>query len=67
MAGAGFYMWFIPLSMWTLVWTGIALWKSARNNQIRWFLIMLILNTAGILEIIYIIWFQKKYKHAKFR
>ncbi len=50
----------IILVIWELVWKIIALWKSARNNQMSWFLVMAIINTAGILEIIYILFFQKK-------
>ena len=47
--------------IWSLIWKGIALWKAARNSQTAWFVIMLIVNTAGILEIIYILGFSKKH------
>lgn len=50
----------IPLLVWTLVWKGIALWKCGRNNQLTWFIFILILNTAGILPIVYLAFFQKK-------
>jgi len=66
MGNALFYAWFIPLSIWTVIWKGLALWKSAHNKQMRWFVFLLVLNTAGILEIIYIIWFQKHKKKAYF-
>ena len=46
------------LVFWELFWKGIALWKSARNDQKNWFIAMLILNTAGILPILYIYIFQ---------
>ena len=50
--------WFILLILvlvvWSLVWKGLALWKAARLSDKRWFVVLLILNTAGILEIIYI-------------
>lgn len=46
--------------VWSLIWKGIALWKAARNSQTAWFVIMLIVNTAGILEIIYIFALGKK-------
>ena len=46
------------LVFWELFWKGIALWKSARNDQKKWFIAMLILNTAGILPILYIYIFQ---------
>jgi len=52
--------------IWTVIWKGLALWKSAHNKQMRWFVFLLVLNTAGILEIIYIIWFQKHKKKAYF-
>jgi len=64
--GMLFYLWFVPLSIWSIIWTGISLWKSSRNNQMRWFVLLLILNTAGLLEIIYLVWFQKKHKKAYF-
>ncbi|MDF1533278.1 MAG: DUF5652 family protein [Methanosarcinaceae archaeon] len=46
------------LVFWELFWKGIALWKSARNNQKNWFIAILLLNTAGILPILYIYIFQ---------
>lgn len=50
------------LAVWELVWKGIALWKAGRNRQPGWFIAIFILNTAGILPIIYLAFFQKK-KH----
>lgn len=51
---------FAILAIWSIVWKGIALWKSARNSQSAWYVIMLIFNTVGILEIVYIFFFSKK-------
>lgn len=42
------------LLLWELVWKGIALWKAAREGQKYWFTAILVLNTVGILPIIYI-------------
>lgn len=53
-------IWLIPLMIWAAIWKGIALWKCGRNNQLAWFIVLLVLNTAGILEIIYLLFFQKK-------
>lgn len=48
------------LMLWELFWKGIAaLWKSARESQKYWFIALLILNTAGILPILYIFLFKK--------
>jgi hypothetical protein len=46
--------------VWEAVWKGIALWKSGRNNQIAWFVCILIFNTLGILPIVYLALFQKR-------
>lgn len=57
---SGFLGLFLVLLVWTIVWKGIALWKSARNGSKPWFIVMLLLNTVGILEIIYVFFFSKK-------
>nr|MBA4405184.1 hypothetical protein [Nanoarchaeum sp.] len=55
--------WFITLvTLWTLPWKGVALWKSAKQKQKAWFVVLLIVNTLAILEIIYLGFFQKKKK-----
>lgn len=46
--------------LWTVVIKGIALWKSARSGQKFWFIAVLIVNSLGILELIYLIWFTKE-------
>jgi hypothetical protein len=48
--------------LWTLVWKGLALWRAAELRQKYWFIAMLVINTLGILEIIYIFLVAKKYK-----
>lgn len=45
---------------WALPWKGVALWKAARNNHLKWFIALLIINTMAVLEIIYIFGFSKK-------
>jgi len=55
------HQWIIILAAaWTIPWKGVALWRAARNQSIAWFVILLIVNTFGILEIIYIFAFSKK-------
>ena len=46
--------------VWSLVWKGLGLWISARNNDKTWFIALLIINSAGILEIFYIFLFSKR-------
>ena len=52
--------WLILILLWTFVWKGLALWKSARNDQRYWFVALLVINTLGILEILYLFVFAKE-------
>ncbi|MEK6932404.1 MAG: DUF5652 family protein [Nanoarchaeota archaeon] len=54
-----FTPWIIALIIWSAIWKYIALWKAGRNNQLAWFVVIAIVNTAGILEIIYLLFFRK--------
>ncbi|KJR97378.1 MAG: hypothetical protein VR68_12680 [Peptococcaceae bacterium BRH_c4a] len=45
---------------WSILWKAVALWHAARNNQLAWYIWLVIINTAGILEIIYLIFFRKR-------
>lgn len=59
-------IWIIPFIIWELVWKGLGLWHSAKKDDKGWFIAILILNTAGILPIIYIYFFKdEKVKKAK--
>ncbi len=58
----GFILVLILAMIWDVIWKAIALWRSARNKQLVWFIFLLIVNSVGILPIIYIVWFSKKRK-----
>ncbi len=45
---------FIIILLWSVVWKLLAFWKSARKGQVIWFIAFAIINTLGILEILYI-------------
>jgi len=53
---------FILLGIWAYVWKGIALWVAGRNNHMVWFIVLFLVNTLGILEIIYIFAVGRKKK-----
>ncbi len=44
----------ILVLLWSILWKGIALWKAARRRQLVWYVAFVIINTVGILPIIYI-------------
>jgi hypothetical protein len=59
-AVSGAWAWMLaPLMLWSLFWKGLALWRSARGNQRYWFIALLVINTLGLLEIVYLIAFAK--------
>ncbi|MDO8557401.1 MAG: DUF5652 family protein [Candidatus Jorgensenbacteria bacterium] len=60
------YWWVLAVVVaWSLIWKGLALWKAARNDSKPWFVALLIVNTAGLLEILYIFWLNKFGKHGR--
>ena len=60
--GMGFWLFLGVLMAWSLFWKGLALWRSARLGSKKWFVVLLVLNTVGILEILYIYVFSKKHQ-----
>jgi len=55
------YWWLLPiLAIWTLVWKGLALWTAAGHKSKGWFIALLLINTLGILDLIY--YFVKRKK-----
>jgi len=58
----GLPIWLVIIVLiWSLFWKGIALWKAAQLSHKNWFIIILLVNTLGILDIIYIRFVAKKY------
>ncbi len=72
-----FMFFFLPflilLAVWTIAIKGYALWHAAKNGQKEWFIALLILNTIGILELVYLVWFcpdhhlKRKHRHSSHR
>jgi len=46
---------FVMLAACELVFKGFALWRAALRNEKGWFWVLLLINTAGILPIIYLL------------
>ncbi|MBI2063919.1 MAG: hypothetical protein HYT65_02915 [Candidatus Yanofskybacteria bacterium] len=61
----GLFVVFILLLAWSLVWKGLALWKAARHGSAGWFVALLVVNTLGILDMLYIYVFSKKHKKVE--
>jgi hypothetical protein len=56
--------WLLPviiiLGIWEAIWKLIAMWKAGRNYHLSWFICIALINTAGILPIIYLVLQKKK-------
>lgn len=61
-----FPSWFFPMMLilgaWEGIWKLIAMWKAGKNNHLAWFICIALINTVGILPIIYIIMQSRKDK-----
>ena len=42
------------LAAWTLAWKGASLWHAAKDDSKPWFIALLLSNTAGLLDALYI-------------
>lgn len=47
------------LVLWSAIWKGFALYRAGSLRSVPWFVVLFILNTAGILEILYLFIFSK--------
>ncbi len=65
----GIPLWLLMIILsWTLVWKLLAMWKSARKGSAIWFIALAVLNTVGILPILYIYVFSEmKFKKSQKR
>ena len=48
--------------VWVMVWKGLGLWRAAEHRARGWFIVILVLNTLGLLEIIYLFFVTKPKK-----
>jgi hypothetical protein len=53
----------IVLAVWCVAIKGYALWKAARHSDKGWFVVLLVVNTLGILELVYLFWYLKNHEH----
>ncbi len=65
--GVGSLLVLAIIIIWSSVWKIIALWKAARKNHMVWFIILALVNTIGILEILYIYIFSEMKQKRKSR
>lgn len=52
------------IAAWMLAWKGVALWRAAERNEKGWFVALLLINTLGLLEMFYVIFWIKRTRDA---
>jgi hypothetical protein len=45
----------VVIGIWDSIWKIFAMWKAARNDSKIWFVALMLLNTIGILPMIYLL------------
>jgi hypothetical protein len=50
----GFNILLVVLVLWSILWKSLALWHSARQGRPYWFVAFIILNTIGVLELVFL-------------
>jgi len=55
----------VPLLMWSAFWKGMALWHAAKRDEKPWFIVLLVVNTVGVLEIIYLLFIVRLFASKK--
>lgn len=63
--GYGWLTWLGPLVILDLVLRGVALWRAGRNGQKWWFVVLLLINSVGILPGIYLLTNKEEKKTTK--
>ena len=50
----------VLITLWTLLWKCYSVWIAAKNGDKKWFAALVIFNTVGILDMIYVFKIAKK-------
>lgn len=50
----------VVLAFWSSIWKAFALYRAGANRSVPWFVVLFVVNTLGILEILYLFVFSKK-------
>ncbi len=61
LGSTGLPVWMVVGTLWSIPWKGVALWKASRLSHKKWFIIILVASTFGILEMFYIYFVANKY------
>ncbi len=49
----------VLVEVWDLIWKSFALWRAARNKDVFWFVLLILINSAGLLPAFYLFYISK--------
>ena len=49
----------VLLALWDLAWKAVAMWEAAKERDKLWFVLLLLINSIGIVPILYL-WYRGK-------
>ena len=56
-------MWIMPIILvavvWTLFWKVLSLWHAAKKGKKGWFILLLLVNSLGVLDVFYLFYVEK--------
>lgn len=61
-AMGGWWTMLVLLVLADVILRGMGMWRAARKGQQWWFVAMLVINSVGILPVVYMLFFEKKGK-----
>lgn len=50
--------WITAIVIWDGLWKAFALWHAARNRQLLWFILLVVINSVGLLPMAYLAFFR---------
>ena len=57
----------VAVVVWSLAWKGASLWRAARNGSKPWFVTLLLTNTLGALDAVYLFGVDRPHLREKLR
>jgi hypothetical protein len=55
----------VAVVAWSLAWKGASMWRAARNGSKPWFVTLLLTNTLGALDAIYLFGVDRRHRREE--
>jgi hypothetical protein len=52
----------VAVVVWSLAWKGASMWRAARNGSKPWFITLLLTNTLGALDAVYLFGVDRRHR-----